>query len=593
MPGAARLTLFCFAVLSPVVAQDSGKLLEARMHARLAPMFDQRRQAVAAVRTAEQMRAHQASLRTKFRRVLGEFPDKTPLKPRVLGRIDRPGYTIDKVIFESRPAHHVTANLYTPKGVSGRLPGVLVPCGHSRNGKASELYQSVCVELAQNGMVALCYDPIGQGERLQLLGKDGKSRVWGTSEHTLVGIGALLVGRHLAHYRIWDGIRAIDYLCSLAAVDPARIGCTGNSGGGTMTSYLMAMDPRIVAAAPSCFLTSLERVFATIGPQDAEQNFPSQVKLGIEHADFLTMRAPKPTLMLVATQDFFDIEGSWTCYREAKRLYGLLGRGEQVDLFEFDDKHGFSTPRRHAAVRFLSRWLEAGATEPVFSKVVLCKDAELQCTKSGQVLRDIVGSRSVVELNTDRSVLLSKRRGVCKVDDVRRVIACPAKHDGFPVDVSEGSEASIRIRTGNRLYAVSVRGRGATTARGRRTYGGWFGPDFHPAFLAMHAGDSLLGLRVSDVRRALDTLEDAAGAVTIEADADGQAVALHAALLDARIGRVTLTSPLRSWTDLVSSPLQTRRIGDVVPGALELYDLPELVRALEERGCKVERPEVR
>ena len=88
----------------------------------------------------------------------------------------------------------------------------------------------------------------------------------------MAGIGAILVGRQLASYRIWDGIRALDYLASRPEIDSARLACTGNSGGGTMTSYLMALDDRIAVAAPSCFITSLERLFATIGPQDAEQN---------------------------------------------------------------------------------------------------------------------------------------------------------------------------------------------------------------------------------------------------------------------------------------------------------------------------------
>lgn len=577
--------------LAPIVGQQAGKLLETSLRQKLAPLFDQRRKAVAGLRTADHLRAYQQTLRAKFRAVVGEFPAKTPLAARTVGRIERPRYTILRVIFESRRAHHVTANLYLPKGHAGRLPGVLVPCGHTNNGKAGDLYQSVCAELAQNGMVALCYDPIGQGERMQLLDKQGKPRVRGTTEHSLVGIGALLVGRHLAHYRIWDGIRAIDYLCSRPEVDPKRIGCTGNSGGGTMTSYLMAIDERIAVAAPSCYLTSLERVFATIGPQDAEQNFPSQVKLGIEHVDFVTMRAPKPTLILVATRDFFDIEGSWTCFREAKRLYGLLGRGECVDLFEFDDKHGFSPPRRHAAVRFLWRWLGAGTGEPSFPKLSLCKDAELQCTETGQVLRDIPDSRSVVDFNVEAARALAEKRGTCKARDIQRLVAYPSEHDGFPVAVTEDGSAAIRARVGDRVFGISVRGRGATTPKGRRTYGGWFGPDFHAAFLAMHAGETLLGLRCSDVREGLDTVAKLVGdtekGVTLEADAPAQALALHAALFDPRVERVVLNSPLRSWASLVSDPVQLRRIGEVVPGALELYSLFDLGVLLRKRGCTV------
>ncbi len=204
----------------------------------------------------------------------------------------------------------------------------------------------------------LCYDPFGQGERIQALNAQGKPLIPGsTTEHTMAGIGALLVGRSAASYAIWDGIRSLDYLASRPEVDPARLGCTGNSGGGTLTAYLMALDDRIAAAVPSCYITSLERLFATIGPQDAEQNITGQVAFGLNHADFVTIRAPKPTLISVGTQDFFDIQGSWDTFREAKLLYGRLGFGERVDLFESDEPHGFTKPRRESAMRWFRRWL--------------------------------------------------------------------------------------------------------------------------------------------------------------------------------------------------------------------------------------------
>src|SRR5207248_1463563 len=288
---------------------------------------------------------------------LGGFPEKTPLNPRIVGKETRDGYRIERVIYESRPQHHVTAVLYLPEG-KPPFPGVLLPCGHSANGKAAEAYQRACILMAKNGLAVLCYDPIGQGERVQLLDRQGKPALAAsTSEHTMAGVGALLVGSSTATYRIWDGIRSLDYLASRPEVDPKRLGCTGNSGGGTLTAYLMALDDRIVAAAPSCYITSLERLFATIGPQDAEQNITGQVAFGMEHADYLTMRAPRPTLVCVGTQDYFDIQGAWTSFREAKLLYGLLGHGERVDLFEYNDKHGFSKPRREAAMRWMRRWL--------------------------------------------------------------------------------------------------------------------------------------------------------------------------------------------------------------------------------------------
>ncbi len=363
--------------------------------------FDARRKAIAAIKTPEDIANRQRALRAFFLRSLGDLPVRTPLNPHVVGTLKRDGYRVEKVIFESRPGHHVTANFYVPHG-KPPFPGVLLPCGHSENGKAYEQYQRVAILLAKNGMAVLCYDPIGQGERLQRLDEQGKPVVRNTTEHTMAGIGALLVGRQEASYRIWDGLRALDYLAGRTEVDPRRLGCTGNSGGGTLTSYLMALDDRIAVAAPSCYITSLERLFATIGPQDAEQNITGQVAAGMEHADYLTLRAPKPTLMTVGTRDFFDIQGSWDTFREVKLIYGRLGFGERVDLFESDEPHGFTRPRRIATARWMSRWLlkkDEAIDEPDFS---IASDADLQCTKSGQVLLDFKG-RSVFDLNAERA----------------------------------------------------------------------------------------------------------------------------------------------------------------------------------------------
>ncbi len=181
--------------------------------------------------------------------------------------------------------------------------------------------------LALNGMAALVFDPIDQGERGQYFGPGGWPDLWGCKAHAMIGVGSVLLGRNTARFEIWDGMRAIDYLQSRPEVDPRRIGCTGNSGGGTQTSYLMALDDRIRCAAPSCYLTSTLRLMQTIGPDDAEQNLFGQFVGGPQEADWLLMRAPSPVLMCAATKDFFDIGGTWDSFRYAKRLYTRLGSG--------------------------------------------------------------------------------------------------------------------------------------------------------------------------------------------------------------------------------------------------------------------------
>ncbi|MBI3856622.1 MAG: metalloendopeptidase, partial [Planctomycetes bacterium] len=170
------------------------KMLYSWLQGECGKQFDARRKAVAALKTPEDVTKRQELLRAKFIEALGGFPEKTPLNAKVVGTVKGDGFRVEKVIYESRPGHHVTAVLYLPEG-KGPFPGVLVPCGHSDKGKAEEAYQRISLLLVKNGLAVLCYDPIGQGERMQLLNAEGKPAIKGnTTEHTMAGIGALLVG---------------------------------------------------------------------------------------------------------------------------------------------------------------------------------------------------------------------------------------------------------------------------------------------------------------------------------------------------------------------------------------------------------------
>ncbi len=405
--------------------KPSPAMLENFLKGQVSELLARRRREVAEATTPERIAQRQQRLKSFLLQSLGDLPERTPLNPRIVGSRSCPGYRLERILFESRPGHQVTAVLYLPEG-KAPFPGVLVPCGHSANGKAAEAYQRVCILLAKNGIAAFCYDPIGQGERIQMLDASGKAaiREGSTTEHTLAGIGALLVGRQVASYRVWDGIRALDYLARRPEIDPARLGCTGNSGGGTLTAYLMALDDRIAVAAPSCYITSLERLFATIGPQDAEQNITGQVAAGLDHADYVTIRAPRPTLLSVGTRDFFDIQGSWDTFREVKLLYGRLGFGERVDLFESDEPHGFTEPRRVATVRWMRRWLLKMDDAITEATTAVASDQELQCTRTGQVLGDGPGV-SVFDLNAQRA---GAGRAACQVQQFELCGHIPLAH---------------------------------------------------------------------------------------------------------------------------------------------------------------------
>lgn len=607
-------------------------------------LLEARRKRVAALQTPEAVRQRQTEIRGKFLEALGDLPEKTPLNARVVGNDLRDGYRVERLVYESRPGHHVTAVLYLPESDSP-VPGVLVPCGHSQNGKAGETYQRICILLAKNGMAALCYDPIGQGERLQRLDDQGKAAIVGsTTEHTMAGIGSLLVGRSLASYRIWDGIRSLDYLASRPEIDPKRLGCTGNSGGGTLTAYLMALDDRIAVAAPSCYITSLDRLFSTIGPQDAEQNITGQVAFGMDHGDYAILRAPKPTLFSVGTRDFFDIQGSWDTFREVKLVYGRLGFGERVDLFESDEPHGFTKPRREAALRWLRRWLLKIDDAPVEPDFPIATDLQLQCTETGQVLSAFHG-KSVFDINIEHSDELARRREEsrskndkdARLAEVRRLIGLretisPAdreargeiKRPGYTIRkfvfttepgikvpalllvpekqaktrrltflVRDDNRASqepeqlgeAMVKAGKSVLIAGLRGMGETSPG---TKSGPFGSDSKEAFLSLNLGRPLLGQRVGDVLSVVGAIAgDYQDGVVLIGQGTAGPIALHAAVLEPKIVGLSLEGSITSWSDVVRTPISRGQLANAVPGALAFYDLPDLAALVAPRELSI------
>ena len=540
-------------------AGEAGGVMIDYLRGKATEALAQRATTLEALGTPEELTAYQQRRKNFFVEQLGGFPERTPLNPQVVGQFEGDGFRVEKIIYESRPQFFVTATLFLPTS-DPPYPGVLVPCGHSANGKAMDVYQRACIGLARNGMAALIYDPIGQGERGQLLTDDGKQRFGSTFEHTLVGVGCILLGTNAATYRIWDGMRGIDYLCSREDILGDRIGCTGNSGGGTLTSYIMALDDRVLCAVPSCYLTSMERIVHTIGPQDAEQNIYGQLAFGMGHADYVIMRAPKPTLICCATEDYFDIGGTWDTFRAAKQFYTKLGFAERVDLVEAPEKHGFSPLLRQGAVRWMSRWLLDVDKPVVEGEAEVLTEPEIQCTPDGQVLL-LEDTRSAFDLNVDLEEKLAPERKafwsstprtealdkVRQLANIRRLedlpkpavlVGEPEERDGYRVqrvvihpepgmvlpsllfvpkktsgeaylyvngkgkDAEAGQGGAIErvVREGHLVLAPDVSGTGET--RSDWGVGGWekmFGPDWKTVFFAYLLGKPYLSMRTEDI----------------------------------------------------------------------------------------------
>ncbi|MEY4938715.1 MAG: Acetyl esterase Axe7A precursor [Verrucomicrobiota bacterium] len=535
-----------------------GGMMQAHLMKLAFASLDRRDADYEQIKTPEQVAAWQRGRRESFLRAIGPFPARTPLNARVTGKMEFADYRLEKILFESQPGFFVSATLYLPL-TPGPHPAVVHPTGHSEAAKARDLYQRASIMMAKNGVACLCYDPVGQGERRQLLGLEGKALFGTTQEHQLLGVGATLLGESLASTMIWDGMRAADYLESRSDIDPKRLGCAGISGGGTMSSYLGAVDERFAVSAPGCYLTGFRRLLETIGPQDVEQNLYNQLGDGLDQTDYVLMRAPRPTLIMTATRDFFDITGSWALFRQAKRFYGRLGFPERVDLIEADTVHGYPVEHRVGGARWFVRWFH-GADRP-FTESDFPTLAEnlLNSSPDGQTLR-MPGARSLPELQQEKAEKLAGERkrlwqnAAAALPEVRRLagvrpladlpkpvvtergaiarvgysigkltlepepgivlpalLFTPEKNsgaapvlyvhgDGKHLDAADGGPIEKLVRTGHRVLAVDLRGIGETGSPvGRDAFGKTIGTNSKQWTLAYLLGKSFVGMRAEDV----------------------------------------------------------------------------------------------
>ena len=398
--------------------------------ARLRDFDEQRLRKLQSITTKAQAEAYVREVRQKIRTAFGPFPDKTPLKPKVTGVLDRDAYKIEKLIFESRPGFLVTANLYVPKGRKFPLPGVVGSCGHSDDGKANETYQSFAQGLARQGYVVLIFDPIGQGERLQYLNAHLKSRIGiGVREHIVAGGQQLLIGEFFGAWRSWDGIRALDYLLTRPEVDSRHVGITGNSGGGTMTTWLCGLDDRWTMAAPGCFVTSFRRNLENELPADAEQCPPRVLALGLDHEDFLAAMAPRPVIILAKEKDFFDVRGSEEAYARLTRLYEFLGAKENIGLSVGPTEHGYSQESREAMYRWFNR-VTAVSTATQEPKLSLEKPEELNCSPEGQV--GPLNSRTVFSFTSQKARELAKTRVGVEGEGLKKAVLAALRMPAAP-----------------------------------------------------------------------------------------------------------------------------------------------------------------
>jgi hypothetical protein len=320
---------------------------------------------------------------------LWPMPTKMPLHAVIHGRVERPDYTVEKVYFESAPGFFVTGNLYRPKKVTGKVPGVLFAHGHWKDARLSEatedavqkeiasgqekfarggrsIFQSMCVQLARMGCIVWQWDMLSDSDSIQfspkLIHGFAKQRPeMNTTENW--GLFSPQAEAHLQSVmglQTWNSVRSLDFLLSLPEVDPTRIAMTGASGGGTQTMILAAIDPRLKLAFPAVMVST-----AMQGGCTCEN--ASLLRVNTGNIEFAALFAAKPLGMTTAND--WTKEMPTKGFPELQKLYALLGKPENVILARGEQfPHNYNAVSRAAFFKWLNEHFKLGPPEVAIEK---------------------------------------------------------------------------------------------------------------------------------------------------------------------------------------------------------------------------------
>ena len=625
---------------------DSKNMLIYYLNKQAFGYLDIREQEIAKLKTKADWIKRQEKVKEILNKIVGPFPEKTPLNPKVTGVIKKEGYKIEKIIYESMPNFYVTGCLFIPDGIVEKRPAILNVIGHTGIAFRAESYQILIHNLVKKGFIVFTIDPIGQGERIQYYDPDKKTSLIGsgTPEHSYVANQCFLSGSSLARYFTWDGIRAIDYLLTRSEVDSKRIGITGISGGGTQTSYIWAFDDRLKASAPTCYICGFRRLLESIGTQCGEQIFYHGLLNGIDHADLLEINAPKPTLLVTTTRDFFSIQGARETYREVIKSYTAFEKEENFEMVEDDLGHGYTRKNREAIYSFFQRTLDLPGS-PVEEDVEILKPEELQVTETGQVLTSL-NSETVFSINKkETEKLIEKLEASRKNIDqhLNRVPINAKKFSGYivPIDEKEPVFRGRYQRDGYSIEMYAIEGEGNYVIplllfipQGSKKYpaiiyihsegkekvaspGGQVEelvkkgfivavPDVigigetkfeippssdpgYPNYSATLIGRSVVGINAGDIVRVVNMLkrrDDVEyGKIGAIATDELCSALLHAAVFEPSISRIALLNTTVSYRTIVINKLYKLSDSFIwgVAGALTAYDLPDLIGCIAPR----------
>jgi cephalosporin-C deacetylase-like acetyl esterase len=577
-------------------------------------------------------RVDPAALRAKYQQILGTFPRRGDLKAQITGTLQGKGFRIEKILFQSLPGRYVTANLYLPEGITTPVPAALELCGHGLRGKG--YLSGAALLLAANGIAVMVVDPIGQGERLQLIDTLGNPLTRGaTTEHTLLNAGLNLIGTSLAAQEAFDNSRALDYLCSRPDIDAGRLGAYGSSGGGTQTTYLIGMDERVQCAAICSFFSSRERTLELMGPSDGCQHIPYEGREQLDLSDFALMMAPRPVLILSGKYDFVDLWGAQQEYARLHAAYTALGHADKTDLLVAECGHGMPPVKQERLAHWFVKQLlgKEGKLKPRFTGFF--SSEQLACTDKGQVNLAFGDACSLMDEMTaaaracrhapTRGKLLEllgidpDKRAALRIDatghsagrgyeqyhfqlvregemPVPCILLVPEtatkessvrlvlREEGKAAWLQEFTNLTAALTDGTLLLAADLRGMGETADPPFYNDAKYWNTEYRNAMISMHIGRPIMGQRVTDLLTLLDFCDrhETLRGRTVNIQATGRygPVVMHAACLDKRIGSALITGSIRSWESYLSNPMQRDMYSNVLYGALQTYDLPDLIR---------------
>lgn len=597
-------------------------------------MLKEREMEIAGIQSQKAWSKRRQLNKEKRLEVVDPFPEKNSLKPEITRSIQKEGFRMEHIVFQSQPEFYVSSTLFIPDNLSGKNPAIIYCSGHTFQSYREATYQHVILNLVNKGFIVLAFDPVGQGERLEYFDPETITSSFGNAtnkQHIYPGVQGFIAGTTQAMHMICDGIRAVDYLLSRQEVDPERIGI--RVGQGAEPKFL------ILPLLMSVFMPWLWKITSPTLRDDylpmvlRMQNkfFLHGIAQVLDHPDLLLVRAPKPTLMITTSRDIFNIQGARETAAELQRIYQSFGKPENFQMVEDDAAHDSTLKNREAMYAFFQKHLDFHGSSADESVEYLSKE-ELQVSHSGQMLTSYAGKRifdlnkeSLNELSFPGEEIISKAKKLYGYGEPEEKAATmltgwfqrngyvvekylvkgegdywfpyllmkPEQTTGLAVlyldpygkkaDAGIGGQIEELVRSGAMVLAPDLVNigemrhgdfQGESQYEGQ-TYTLWFG--------SLLIGRSIIGIQAGDASRPVRILKEDAGVDEVYGLAKGQmsSVLLHVANFNPSIKKKALIDPMASFCSIVENiDYNPRNIYFAVAGALQSYDLPQLLAFL-------------